>query len=108
MTGTPTSRSGSAAKTRKSGQRVHLDEGVAASRVGAHEGEAGADEEGQVLDQVDAEAGALVALHAEPVDRDAGDRLAPGSDGRRRAKTSTGVPAAASASASRRTRGSSS
>ena len=90
------------------GQRVHLDQAVAAPGVGADEREPGAEEEGQVLGQVDAEPGALVALDAEPADRDARDRLRAGSDGRRSAKTSTAWPAAASASASRRTRGSSS
>ena len=59
-------------------QGVDLHQAVAAPRVGADEREPGAEEEGQVLGEVDAEPGALVALHAEPVDLDARDRLPAG------------------------------
>ena len=72
MTGTPTSLSGSAANDEEVRQAVDLDE----RRTGAgggpgHEGQAGPDEEREVLAQVVAEARALVALDVEPADPDA-------------------------------------
>ena len=91
-------------------QRLDLDE----RRTGAGGGQSRsgprrADEECEVLAQVDAEPGALVALDVEPVDarrrRRRRRRVGPA---RRRPRTSTGSPAATSDSASRRTRGSSS
>ncbi len=64
-------------------------------------------EELEVFAQVDPEAGALVALDVEAMEADPGQVAAAG-PGRRRPRTRTGRPAATMASASRRTRGSSS
>ena len=95
-------------KDEEVGQGVDLDETVAASPVCAGQGQPGADEKRQVLTEICAEPGTLVALDAQPADGDAIEDLVGRIVARRRANTSTARPVATIASASRRTRGSSS
>ncbi len=90
-------------------QRMDLDEPEPMPSMEAGGRPRRAGEELEVLAQVDAEPGSLVALDVEPVEPDARHQCpAAAWPGRRRPSTTTGRPVATSDSASRRTRGSSS
>ncbi len=71
MTGDPDDAERERGKDEEVGQGVDLDETVAASPVCAGQGEPRADEKRQVLAEICAEPGTLVALHAQPPDGDA-------------------------------------
>ena len=109
MSGTPASLSGSAANARKSGSEWTCTRPNLLTVVQSRRHPHRTHEEFEVLPEVDREAGALMTLDVESVERDPGDDVvgaagrAGGGQGRRR-----GDRVATSDSASRRTRGSSS
>ena len=109
MTGTPTSRSGQRREDQVVGQRRDLDEGEPLAPVQSRAAVQPARRRKAAYSRRYVhEAGALVALDVEAADPDAGQLALGRFAGARRPRTTTGRPDATTASASRRTRGSSS
>ena len=86
MSGTPASLSGSAANARKSGSECTWTSAEPLSAVQSRGHPHRAREELEVLAEVDAEPGALVALDVESVERDAGDDVLGGLAGKAQAE----------------------